>query len=86
MHEALWELLFMLVILKIPVVYLCCVVLWAVRAEPRPPEPACTPRGETLEPRPPLGGRPRRPRLGPHGRPTRTYARRTTRVRTRIDR
>ena len=30
----------MLVILKIPVVYLCLVVWWAIRAEPRPLEPA----------------------------------------------
>ena len=30
----------MLVILKIPVVYLCLVVWWAIRSEPRPPEPA----------------------------------------------
>lgn len=30
----------MLVILKIPVVYLCAVVWWAVRAEPQPPEGA----------------------------------------------
>jgi hypothetical protein len=36
----LWELFFMLVILKIPVVYLCAVVWWAIRAEPEPPEGA----------------------------------------------
>jgi hypothetical protein len=30
----------MLVILKIPVVYMCAIVWWAVRAEPRPPEGA----------------------------------------------
>ena len=36
----LWEVVFMLVILKIPVVYLCLVVWWAIRAEPRPPEAA----------------------------------------------
>jgi len=29
-----WEAIFMLVILKIPVIYLAVVVLWAVRAEP----------------------------------------------------
>jgi hypothetical protein len=39
----IWELLFMLVILKIPVVYLCAVVWWAVRAEPRPLEGAARP-------------------------------------------
>ena len=32
----------MLVILKIPVVYLCAVVWWAIRAEPRPLEGAGT--------------------------------------------
>jgi hypothetical protein len=36
----IWELVFMLVILKIPVVYLCAVVWWAVRAEPEPLEGA----------------------------------------------
>ncbi|MHB1243180.1 MAG: hypothetical protein ACYC1P_07265 [Gaiellaceae bacterium] len=36
----LWELVFMLVILKIPVVYLGAVVWWAIRAEPQPPEGA----------------------------------------------
>jgi hypothetical protein len=36
----IWELVFMLVILKIPVVYLCWVVWWAVRAEPEPLEGA----------------------------------------------
>lgn len=38
----LWEIVFMLVILKIPVVYLCAVVWWAIRAEPRPLEGAAT--------------------------------------------
>ena len=37
------EVVFMLVILKIPVVYLCLVVWWAVRAEPRPLEGALNP-------------------------------------------
>ena len=32
----------MLVILKIPVVYLCAVVWWAIKAEPRPLEGAGT--------------------------------------------
>ncbi|MDQ3067269.1 MAG: hypothetical protein M3R12_09000 [Actinomycetota bacterium] len=36
----LWELVFMLVVLKIPVVYLCAVVWWAIRAEPEPLEGA----------------------------------------------
>ena len=40
----------MLVILKIPVVYLCAVVWWAIRAEPRPLEGAG--RLRSLAPRP----------------------------------
>jgi hypothetical protein len=32
---SLWEGIFMLVILKIPMVYLAVVVWWAIRAEPR---------------------------------------------------
>ena len=32
----------MLVILKIPVAYLCAVVWWAIRAEPRPLEEAAS--------------------------------------------
>ncbi len=62
----------MLVILKIPIVYLCAVVWWAIRAEPRPPEgaaklapldlpPGCDWRARTLRgPRRPVrGGGPR---------------------------
>ena len=45
----------MLVILKIPVVYLCTVVWWAIRAEPRPPEPAV--KTVRAEPEPPPGWR-----------------------------
>ena len=41
----------MLVILKIPVVYLCAVVWWAIRAEPQPLEGA--PRLAPLAPTPP---------------------------------
>ena len=34
-----WELVFMLLILRIPIVYLCAVVWWAVKAEPEADEP-----------------------------------------------
>ena len=34
-----WEIIFMLLILKIPIVYLCVVVWWAIKAEPSPPDP-----------------------------------------------
>ncbi len=43
MRQAAFELVFMLVILKLPVAYLCFVVWWAVRAEPRPLEGAARP-------------------------------------------
>ena len=33
-----WEIIFMLIILKIPIVYLCVVVWWAIKAEPVPPD------------------------------------------------
>jgi hypothetical protein len=75
-NEALFELVFMLVILKLPVVYLCLVVWWAVKAVPEPLE------GSRLPARPGPGGDPwrrrppRRPRPGPHGAPVRSYARR----------
>ena len=34
--DSVWEAIFMLVILKIPLIYLGSVVWWAVRAEPNP--------------------------------------------------
>jgi hypothetical protein len=72
--HVVWEVVFLLVILKIPIVYLCCVVYWAVKAEPRPLEPALKTAPLGTDPRP---GRPkpRRPRRGPHGSPSRTYPR-----------
>ena len=55
----------MLVILKIPVVYLCAVVWWAIRAEPRPLEGAGTVAslGPSLEPGPECDWRTRRARV-----------------------
>ena len=67
-----WEFVFMMVILKIPIVYLCLVVYWAVRAEPKPPEPArLTVDPVDLDPRPRRRPRSRKPRPGPHGSPLR---------------
>ncbi|HZR92611.1 MAG TPA: hypothetical protein VFA44_09445 [Gaiellaceae bacterium] len=78
-----WELVFLLVILKIPVVYLCWVVWWALRSKPEPPEPlegalATSPLAPAPRPawsllRGPSRRRPRRP--GPHGAPRRAPAR-----------
>jgi hypothetical protein len=68
----LWELVFMLVVLKIPVVYLCAVVWWAIKAEPEPqggvavrssaePPPECDWRDRLrVRPSRPRGGRGRR--------------------------
>ena len=73
-----WELIWMLVILKIPVVYLCVVVWWAIRAKPLPLEPALKPVASEPDPRPGWRFsqvRRRRPRRGPHGSPGRGYAR-----------
>ena len=70
-----WEFIFMMVILKIPIVYLCLVVYWAVKAEPGPPEPvrAERPADDELEPRSPWSPRGRRtgPRRGPERTPLR---------------
>jgi hypothetical protein len=66
----------MMVVLKIPIVYLCLVVYWAVKAEPAPPEPARTrvaepPESHSPWTRPAGRLRPRRgPRRGPERTPT----------------
>jgi hypothetical protein len=77
-----WELIWMLVILKIPVIYLCAVVWWAVRAKPAPLEPAHRLVTVEIDPRPgwryPRG--PRGRRRGPHGAPARGYQRQAARA------
>jgi len=78
-----WELVFMMFVLKLPIVYLIGVVWWAIRATPEPLEPAVLLREQ---PSPVDGSRTscswcaqrRRPRR-PSGRPAgtaRTRARR----------
>ncbi|HEX7255529.1 MAG TPA: hypothetical protein VF236_06335 [Gaiellaceae bacterium] len=73
------EIVFLMLVLKLPIVYLVAVVWWAVRAEPRPPEPAVLQVAPDAGP--PGGPRPfrsRRPRRGgPHGggRPARRESR-----------
>jgi hypothetical protein len=57
-----FELVFMLVLLKIPLVYLCLVVWWAIRAEPRDDRPAETVRVSDTPP--PHAGWSRAPRRG----------------------
>jgi hypothetical protein len=65
MSSGAWELIFMLLILKIPMVYLGLVVWYAIRAEP---EPGIDPNESSVwRPwRKPTGPRPRRG--GPHGK------------------
>jgi hypothetical protein len=71
-----WELIWLMVIMKIPILYLCWVVYWAAKSEPRPEQPAAlVVASDDLDPPP---WRPRRVRArtrGPHGRPSRGYAR-----------
>ena len=74
-----WEIVFMLILLKIPLVYLCMVVWWAIRAEPRDERPAAGVRvTDTPDTGSPAHGRPSPPR---GGRPV--GGRRGTRVRPR---
>jgi hypothetical protein len=70
-----WEFIFLMVVLKIPIIYLCLVVYWAVRADGRPAEGAALVPAAEPGPDHPWSPRlrPRR-RPGPHGSPTRTYS------------
>ncbi|MFL5950345.1 MAG: hypothetical protein ACJ74M_01970 [Gaiellaceae bacterium] len=71
----MWELIWLMVIMKIPILYLCWVVYWAVKSEPRPEEPVAA---LVRDDGPSDDWRPRsrsHRRPGPHGHPTRTYAR-----------
>jgi hypothetical protein len=70
-----WEFIFLMVILKIPVIYLCLVVYWALRGERRPAEAARLVPSPDIDPRSPWTPRPRRGRRGPHGSPGRRYMR-----------
>jgi hypothetical protein len=86
----LWFTVIFLIALKIPIVYLCYVVWWAVKD---PPVPGEDPAGAGFEAGPPgpesgsswwkqrLPGR--RPRHGPHGSPVRRPQTAVTRVRSR---
>lgn len=77
--DSVWEIVFLMVILKIPIVYLCTVVYYAIKAEPKPEAGAGV--TATVGPEDDAGGGRRRlarrfPRpLRPHGGPTRSYPR-----------
>jgi hypothetical protein len=76
--DTLWELVFLMVILKIPIAYLCYVVWYAIKAEPRG---RGGPAGVRVTPDPPppsydrFRPRSRRRPPRPHGGPARVYAR-----------
>ena len=67
---AVVEIIFLMLVLKLPILYLIGVVWWAVRAEPPPPEPALLPVADENEPpTSPRRFRSRRPRSsGPERR------------------
>ena len=76
--DSVWEIVFLVVILKIPMVYLCGIVYYAIKAKPKPSAGA----GVTVDTGPDDSGpgrrRRRRPsglRPRPHGGPRRTYPR-----------
>lgn len=76
--DSVWEIVFLMVILKIPIVYLCVVVYYAIKAEPRPEEGApvtATLGSDDSGPGWTRRLRPRRFGPRPHGGPTRTYPR-----------
>jgi hypothetical protein len=66
--RVVWEVVFMLVLLKIPLVYLCMVVWWAIRAEPRDEHPAVVARVPDTPEAPNAWLRPGSPRTSPGGR------------------
>ena len=93
--DTLWELVFLMVILKIPIAYLCYVVWYAIKAEPRRgkgglagvrvlPEPP-SPSFDRIR-RPPRRRPPRRRPPRPHGGPARVYARTARAAAARADR
>jgi hypothetical protein len=85
--DSVWEIVFLMVILKIPIVYLCSVVYYAIKAEPKPEEGAAVTARIGPEDSGPGGGRRRariRPRR-PHGGPVRSSPR-TARARAYAER
>jgi hypothetical protein len=75
--DSVWEIVFLMVILKIPIAYLCFVVYYAIKAEPKPEAGASVTarlgpddRGSGWWSRRRRGRRPR-----PHGGPSRSYPR-----------
>jgi hypothetical protein len=75
--HSVWELVFLMVILKIPIVYLCFVVYYAIKATPKP-EAGASVTAQLGGPDDDSERRRRRPRpfpSRPHGGPARSYGR-----------
>jgi hypothetical protein len=69
-----WTFVYLMLILKIPIVALLTIVWWAIRSTPEESEPVPADEGggtkvPPREPRHPRPVRPRHPRRGPHGDP-----------------
>lgn len=79
-----------MVILKIPIVYLCVVVYYAIKAEPRRGEGSMVTAGLPDDSGPGWGrrrrARPGGPPTRPHGRPSRVYPRTAYARAARVDR
>jgi hypothetical protein len=74
--HAVFELVFLMVILKIPIVYLCGVVYYAIKATPKPEAGAdVTAELDPDDRGPGYRRRTHRLRPRPHGGPVRSYAR-----------
>jgi hypothetical protein len=73
MSTAAWELIFMMLVLKLPILYLIGVVWWAIRSTPDPYAPAALvpakPEDSPRDPATPCSWRARRRPLHPRGRP-----------------
>jgi hypothetical protein len=86
-RHAVLELVFLMVILKVPIVYLCVVVYYAIKAEPKPEEGAAV--TARIGPDGPETGwrrvhsRHLRPR--PHGGPVRRYPRTARAAHARVE-
>jgi hypothetical protein len=68
----MWTFIWLMFLLKIPIVALFLLVRWAVREAPEPAtgeDGGIGPRAKPLHPHHPRTRRPRPPRRGPHGEP-----------------
>ena len=85
--HSVWELVFLMVILKIPIIYLCFVVYYAIKAAPKPEAGAAVTAQFGPEDGP--ENRRRRPRpfpARPHGGPARSYGRTPRTALARLER